>query len=249
MVRRLIQSFLNLFGLAVVQRTTLPVEATEADRKTAQLARPYTMTTFDRLWALIQSVRYVVAADIPGDFVECGVWKGGSAMAMAMTLRDCGRLNRRIWLYDTFKGMTDPLPVDAEAHSGRTAREALETTPKKAGYSVWCIASKEEVRANLGKTAYPAENFKLVEGDVAETLKRDLPGQIALLRLDTDWYESTLVEMERLYPKLSTGGVCIIDDYGHWSGARKAVDEYFQKHGIHVLLNKIDETGRLFVKP
>jgi O-methyltransferase len=249
MTPRIFQSIFNLFGMEVVRRTAMPIEATDADRRTVQLVRPYTMTSSDRLWALIQSVRYVVAADIPGDLVECGVWRGGSSMAMARTLWECGKLDRRVWLYDTFKGMTNPLPVDVQTHSGRTAREALKKERKRSAHNTWCIASKDDVCANLRKTDYPSENLKLVEGDVRETLQRETPSQISVLRLDTDWYDSTLVELECLYPKLSTGGVCIIDDYGYWDGARKAVDEYLKKHRIHVLLNKIDEAGRIFVKP
>lgn len=249
MAPRFLRSIFNLFGMEVVRRNALPAEATEADRRTVELVRPYTMTSSDRLWALIQAVRYVVAADIPGDLVECGVWRGGSSMAMAKTLWDCGQSTRQIWLYDTFKGMTDPQPVDVEAHSGRTAREALDAERKSAAGGVWCIASKDDVCANLQKTDYPLERFKLIEGDVRETLRREAPGQISVLRLDTDWYQSTLIELDLLYPKLSAGGVCIIDDYGFWAGARKAVDEYFQKHGIHVLLNRIDKAGRIFIKP
>lgn len=249
MASRFVRSMFNLFGMEVVRRNALPPEASEADRRTVALVRPYTMTSADRLWALIQAVRYVVAADIPGDLVECGIWRGGSSMAMAKTLRECGQLTRRIWLYDTFKGMTEPLPVDVETHSGRPAREALEAEQKNAAGSVWCVASKDDVCTNLKKTDYPSDNFKIVEGDVRETLPRETPGQISLLRLDTDWYESTRIELERLYPKLSPGGVCIIDDYGYWDGARKAVDEYLQRHEIRVLLNKIDQAGRIFVKP
>jgi hypothetical protein len=248
MAAKLIQSLFNWFGLEVIRRTALPIEASEADRRIVARVRPYTMTSSDRLWALIQSVRYVVESAVPGDFVECGVWRGGSAMAMAMTLSECGRSDRRIWLYDTFSGMTGPSDVDVEAYSGRTARKALQSTRKKTGSSVWCLASKKEVQANLRTINYPAENFRIVEGDVVETLRRDIPSEIALLRLDTDWYESTLAELEYLYPRVSRGGVCIIDDYGYWRGAKKAVDEYFQTHGIHVLLNKIDECGRIFVK-
>jgi hypothetical protein len=249
MALRFIQSLFNLFGLEVVRQNALPVEATEADKRIVARVRPYTMTSSDRLWALIQSVRYVVESAIPGDFVECGVWRGGSAMAMAMTLSECGRLDRRIWLYDTFSGMTEPSDLDVQAYSGRTALKILQDTPKKNGDNIWCIASKNEVYANLRTTGYPTENFKIVEGDVVETLQRDIPTEIALLRLDTDWYESTLAELEHLYPRLSSGGVCILDDYGHWEGARTAVDGYLRTHGIHVLLSKIDDTGRIFVKP
>jgi hypothetical protein len=245
----LVQRCLGLFGFELVPRHALPVEATEADRRTVARVRPYTMTSAARLWALIQSARYIVQAGIPGDLVECGVWRGGSAMAMAMTLLDCGDADRTIWLYDTFSGMTPPGAFDVEAGSGRSARDTLQRTRKVKGNNVWCIASLDEVRANLQTTGYPASNFRIVAGDVAETLPHYAPDRIGLLRLDTDWYESTAAELAQLYPRLSPGGVCMIDDYGYWRGARRAVDDYFTSHGVHVLLHKIDETGRIFVKP
>jgi O-methyltransferase len=88
----------------------------------------------------------------------------------------------------------------------------------------------------------------LVPGRVEETLAFDLPDQIALLRLDTDWYESTKVSLEQLYPRLVPGGVLIIDDYGHWQGCRKAVDDYFYKTDQKILLQRIDYTGRIGIK-
>jgi O-methyltransferase len=103
------------------------------------------------------------------------------------------------------------------------------------------------VRATLLETGYPAERLHLHRGPVEETLPRQSPGPLALLRLDTDWYKSTLHELEHLYPLLAGGGILIIDDYGHWQGARRAVDEYFAD-SPPLLLNRIDYTGRIAVK-
>ncbi len=114
--------------------------------------------------------------------------------------------------------------------------------------SVWCIASLQEVRHNMQATGYPSGQIHYIEGRVEETIPAQIPDSIALLRLDTDWYESTRHELEHLYPRLVEGGVLVLDDYGHWQGARQAVDEYFAQAGHRPLLQRIDYSGRLAVK-
>lgn len=225
-----------------------PVEATALDREICRKVAPYTMTSTQRIWALISATKYVVEKGIQGDFVECGVWRGGSAMAIAYQLARLGIEDRPIWLYDTFSGMTAPTNDDVEALSGRAAAALLAATKRTPGNTIWCVASKEDVLENLRSTAYPEAMFHLVEGDVRETLEDRVPERIALLRLDTDWYESTKAELDVLFPRLTPGGVCIIDDYGHWRGARKAVDEYLSRNSLSVFMHCIDATGRLFLK-
>ncbi len=225
-----------------------PVEATASDKRIRDLVMPFTMTSQERLWSLLSAIKYIVSSRIRGAFVECGVWRGGSAMTMAYQLMELGDLGRSIWLYDTFQGMTEPTDVDVEAGSGNSAAALLSKTEKVGANNIWCIASKEDVVLNLSKTGYPDKMLKLVQGDVLETLDTVMPEEIALLRLDTDWYESTKKELEVLFPKLVSGGICIIDDYGYWSGARKAVDEYLAKNDLVVLMHRIDETGRIFIK-
>lgn len=228
----------------------LPIEASIYDRKIRSLVEPFTMTTPERVWALMSAVRYC-SANIPSDFVECGVWRGGSAMAMAYTLLELGITDTKIWLYDTFEGMTSPSSHDVELVSGIEARDLMAAAglKKENIRNVWCYASQDDVSENLRTTGYPASSLHLIKGDVITTLKRDIPDKISLLRLDTDFYESTLYELEILYPRLQPGGVCIIDDYGYWSGSKMALDEYILKHKIKVLLNVIDTTGRMFIKP
>ena len=92
------------------------------------------------------------------------------------------------------------------------------------------------------------KNIIYIKGKVEETIPEIIPGKISLLRLDTDWYESTLHNLNHLFPLLSKGGILILDDYGHWQGARKAVDEYLEKNNVKILLNRIDYTGRIAVK-
>ena len=239
-------------GLTISRSATLhnrlPVEATEADRSTIEAVRPFTMTSSERIWSLLKAVDYVVDQPVPGDFVECGVWRGGSVMAMARRLQQRGSADRRLWLYDTYEGMTPPTKEDVEATTGTTAQQLLERTAVADGNNVWCVADLDDVTANITSTGYPLSHVTFVKGDVAVTLHEEAPESIALLRLDTDWYESTKVGLEVLYPRVQPGGVCILDDYGHWQGARKAVDDYFDQQGFRPLMHPIDFSGRIFLK-
>ena len=145
--------------------------------------------------------------------------------------------------------MTAPSGEDIDLENVK-AEDVLNTTPKQDGNNIWCIASLEDVQTNMASTAYPESLINYIRGDVVDTLKHseNIPNKIALLRLDTDWYHSTKAELEVLYPRLVKGGICIIDDYGHWQGARKAVTEYFENQGFYPLLQVTDYTGRLIVK-
>lgn len=251
-LERVVASAASRAGLTIGRTSSianrLPVEATDDDRQIIARVRPYTMTSSERLWSLIRAVDYVVGDGIEGDFAECGVWRGGSIMTMALRLQELGVTDRPIWLYDTFGGMTAPTAEDVEAGTGRTAAEMLETTEVGDGNNVWCVASEDDVRANVTGTGYPSDQFRFVVGDVARTLHEQVPDRISLLRLDTDWYESTRLGLEILYPRLAVGGVCILDDYGHWQGARQAVDEYFAAAGHRPFMHPIDYSGRIFVK-
>jgi O-methyltransferase len=230
------------------QGSRLPVEAGDADSALISSLRPFTMTSSERLWSLISAVRYLVTEGIEGDLVECGVWRGGSVMAMAHELIRLGVPNRRIWLYDTFTGMTAPSDKDVEAATGILAADMLASTSVGDGNNVWCVAARPDVEANIRSTGYPFSLFSIVEGDVSMTVRDSAPDEIALLRLDTDWYESTRDSLEVMFPRLAVGGVCILDDYGHWTGARRAVDEYFARWGTPPFMHTIDYSGRIFVK-
>jgi len=207
--------------------------------------QPFTLTGAERIRAVVEAVEYLVANNIPGDFVECGVWRGGSLMAALEALRRLGRTNRRVWLFDTFSGMTDPGTEDTSVF-GEVASEMQNEFRQKG--EKWCFASLADVQANLNSIGYPEELLKFVVGTVEETLTRETPSEIALLRLDTDWYTSTKLELDVLYPKLVKKGILIIDDYGHWRGAKRAVDEFFAAQEYRPLLNRVDYTCRLVVK-
>ena len=247
-VQRLLQRALGLFGVALAPVGA--VEASQRDREILAAVRPYTMTSPERVWALINALQYLHVNAIPGDVCECGVWRGGSSMAAALKLSALGG-QRGLWLYDTFAGMVEPGALDRSARDGKPALQVWRSQRRSEVENAWCLASLDDVRKNLASTNYPAGLIKYVPGKVEETLRvtSNLPSRIALLRLDTDWYESTRVELETLYDRLSPGGVLIIDDYGHWEGARRAVDEFFAAQPRKMLLNRIDYTGRIGIKP
>jgi hypothetical protein len=216
-----------------------PPDFEASDIEIIRAVEPYTMTSTERIHALVHAVRHVVRNRIAGDMVECGVWKGGSVMAMALTLLQLGERDRSLYLFDTFSGMTPPSDVDVD-YQGQQAQVILD--------AVRCEASQQEVENAVFSTGYDREKIHFVPGRVEETIPAYAPESIALLRLDTDWYESTQHELVHLFPRLARGGVIIIDDYGHWRGARQAVDEYIAQRQIPLLLHRIDYTGRIAVK-
>ena len=112
----------------------------------------------------------------------------------------------------------------------------------------WCYAPLDAVREAVLSSGYPSRKITFVKGRVEDTLPQAAPEKIAILRLDTDWYESTRHELETLYPRLVRGGVLILDDYGHWQGAKKAVDEYIEKNDLKLFLSRTDYTGRVAIK-
>jgi hypothetical protein len=216
-----------------------PPDFEASDIEIIRAVEPYTMTSTERIHALVHAVRHVVRNRIAGEMVECGVWKGGSVMAMALTLLQLGERDRSLYLFDTFSGMTPPGDVDVD-YQGQQAQVILD--------AVRCEASQQEVEKAVFSTGYDREKIHFVPGRVEETIPAHAPESIALLRLDTDWYESTQHELVHLFPRLARGGVIIIDDYGHWRGARQAVDEYIAQNEIPLLLHRIDYTGRIGVK-
>jgi O-methyltransferase len=223
-------------------------DVTEEESIIYSKVRQLTMLSPERVLANLRAIEHIVQNGIPGDIVECGVWRGGSSMAMALALLRLSDTSRTLWMYDTFQGMTDPTDAD-KSHAGIGAKELLTTAKERGALEhseILAYASLEDVRNNMLATGYPVSHVRFVEGPVEQTIPGALPDQIAVLRLDTDWYESTRHELIHLYPRLAPGGILIIDDYGHWEGARRAVDEYLANSGT--FLNRIDYTGRLAVK-
>jgi O-methyltransferase len=210
-----------------------------------EFCRAYTMTSVERMYALYKAVEYVVKADIPGALVECGVWKGGSMMLAAKTLLSLGVSDRMLSLYDTFEG--HPMPDRAIDISIFGENAADEWKPN------WARCDLRDVSDNMRSTGYPLNLIDLWRGRVEETLRfwdevPLAPNPIAIARLDTDWYSSAKIELDVLWPKLSRGGVLILDDYGHYLGQRKAVDEYFADKPA-VLMHRVDYSCRTIIKP
>lgn len=228
--------------------TPFPSDFTETEIALINDVQLKTMTSPERLVSLIRSLDHLVSQGTAGDIVECGVWKGGSMMLVAKRLLQLGDTGRRLFLFDTFEGMSEPDERDVSAVDNRAAKDLLSESERLDGNNVWCYSSLDEVQANLRSTGYSMNNISFIKGKVEDTLPEKSIGKIALLRLDTDWYESTLHELETLYDQVVPGGIVIIDDYGHWSGCRKAVDEFIAKRKLNVFLNRIDYTARSFVK-
>lgn len=228
-------------------RRYMPADFDTADQEVIRKVQPYTMTSLERIYALCHAVRYVVKNGIPGDMVECGVWRGGSMMAVAYTLMAMGDTTRNLYLFDTYEGMTEPSEKDIN-RNGRPARLKWQTRQTQNGINHWCYASLEDVKQNMSLTGYPAERIHYVKGKVEETLPHPDIETIAVLRLDTDWYESTRAEMVHLFPRLTPGGILLLDDYGNWQGARQAVDEYLEENRVKLYLSRIDSSGRVAVK-
>ena len=222
-----------------------PHDYDDEAKEIIRAVRPYTMTAAEKLYALILATRYVSQHGIPGDVVECGVWRGGSMQAVARTLLAADDTSRELYLFDTYEGMPPPSEKDVR-HDGSAAADLLTTLPRNS--KVWAVATLEDVQEGFAQIPYPAEKVHFVKGLVEETVPGEAPEQISILRLDTDWYESTRHELEHLYPRLVSGGVLLIDDYGWWQGSREAVEEFLRETGERLLLLRM-ASGRIAVKP
>ena len=224
----------------------VPPDCDPATAAICERVRPYTLTPPPRVMALCEAVRYLDRAGIEGPIVECGVWRGGSMMAAALTLLELGSTERDLYLFDTFTEM--PLPDERDTHlSGKTGPEFFADVV--AGDQAYELLPLTRVRELLEGTRYPPERLHFVPGLVEETIPGEAPERIALLRLDTDWYRSTIHELRNLYPRIVPGGILIVDDYGEFAGARQAVDEYLAEDGRPVLLNRVDFSCRLVQVP
>lgn len=248
MINRILNKFnYEIVKVAGLSRRQVPSDFDSHHKKVLSIVGKNTMTSPERIFSLVEAVRYVVKNNIAGDIVECGVWKGGSMMAVAETLKELNTTNRQLYLYDTYEGMSAPTEHD-KTYNGDNAELLLNSNTNREQNLVWAYGALEIVQQNMQSTGYPSENITYVKGKVEDTIPQTIPQKIAILRLDTDWYESTKHELVHLFPLLTAGGVLILDDYGHWAGAKKAVDEFLHAYPHPVLLNRIDETGRIAIK-
>lgn len=202
-----------------------------------------TMTSAERIRGLHRALQTIHEEQIPGDIVECGVWRGGNII-IAKTALDSVKQSdtdhdRLYWAFDTYEGMTPPGDQDpAPAH-------ASWQDPV-----VNCLSTFDEVQANFLTWAVWDDRIRMVKGPVETTLldPANTPNRIAILRLDTDWYASTKIELERLFARLVPTGFLIIDDYGHWSGCRQAVNEFFGEQFVQDNFEWLDNTGIMYRK-
>lgn len=213
----------------------------EKSKQIYKIVKPYTMTGENNVYTMCSLVDYIEKRNITGDIVECGVWKGGMMMTALLSLNDS---RRHIYLYDTFQGMSIPSESD-----GVYANNYYTNTLLKDGTSDWCRGELSDVMRNIERCNYDSKKIHYVKGKVEDTIPKTLPNKdIAILRLDTDWYESTKHELIHLYPLVVKGGIVIIDDYGAWQGSKKAVDEYFKENNLTYYLHRIDNSARYFIK-
>ena len=226
------------------------VGITKSEKSILDVCSKYSMTGYERMYFLIKAIEHIKYDKIDGDFVECGVWKGGNLILFEKMMEKL-KIKRKIYAYDTFEGMPEPGKFDY-TYKKESAKKIINSLrqkkadPKKNIVLAEC--SLEKVKQNYNKNTKLNKNLTCVKGQVEKTLKikKNLPKKISILRIDTDWYESTKVELEILFPLLSKNGFLIIDDYGYWSGAKKAVDNYFQKKSVSLF--KIDFTSRFVIK-
>ncbi len=239
MIKKIIKDIANFAGYVFIKKTDNELEnTTNFNKDLIKKFSKYTMTSNVKIFSLIKAFEYVNKFKIAGDFVECGVYTGGNVMILKKLIEK-NKLNKKIYAYDTFEGMTAPTSYDVKIDG---------TIAKKKFKKNWANCSLDKVKQNFKETKLNTQNIKFIKGKVENTLKikKNLPKKISILRLDTDFYESTKSELQKLYPLLVEGGVLIIDDYGSWLGAKKATDEYFSNKKI--FMHYIDHSARMIIK-
>lgn len=256
-MKKIIHKALKLSGYRLLKinetKEKIPVdhiipEIKKDEQALIETAMKYSMTNPERMWAIIQAMKIIARNKIDGDLVETGVWRGGNLLLFSKMSDKLG-LQKKIWAYDTYEGMSEPTEKDI-SYKGTDSRDLLAKHPKILdgdSHNIWCYASLDDVRNNLKRHMDDIGRINFVQGKVEETLlnKENIPNKIALLRIDTDWYESTKIGLEVLFPRLVPGGILILDDYGHWKGAKNATDEYFK--GKTPIFHRVDYTCRLLI--
>ena len=227
------------------------VGLSDFEKKTLEISSKYSMTGFESLFFLIKALKQIELDNVEGDFVECGVWRGGNLILFQKMIEKLNLNNRKIFAYDTFSGMNQPGQSDFNINN-ESANDIMNLLKKKRvdpkKNIIFAKCDLESVKKNYEMNTEKNSNLICIKGEVEKTLKveENLPSKISLLRLDTDWYQSTKIELEVLFPLLSNNGILIIDDYGYWKGSKKAVDEYFKDKNINLF--KINFSSRYLFK-
>tara|TARA_Y100001934_G_C12305565_1_gene752225 strand:- start:166 stop:957 length:792 start_codon:yes stop_codon:yes gene_type:complete len=262
-MKSVIKKLFNQAGLDIVRlgnERKLGYELEDEATECIQIIKDHTMLPKERLVTLYQQVSYCEKNRIPGCYVECGVWKGGAIGLMALANLNIGRERRQIHLFDAFQEICEP---DAVVDGEQAIREVELLTGRKGQYK-GTLEPVHGIYNSLGGPGTLAENQKLLEevinypeefisyhvGWFQDTLPshHEQIGQIAILRLDGDWYASTKVCLDYLFDKVAKGGVVIIDDYGVYEGCRRAVDEFIAQKQITAYLAPVDSVCRFFIK-
>lgn len=246
LIRKVTRKILRFIESNTIDDRIFSLDMEKGFREIYKKCKFFTVTSLARMYSLYKSIEYIVNNKIPGDIVECGVWKGGSMMLCALTLIKMNEKKRKLYLYDTYEGMTEPTENDVRNLDKKLASEIMKKFDKKK--SKYYYAPLPEVKENLYSTGYPKNNLIFIKGKVEDTIPNTIPERISVLRLDTDWYESTYHELNYLFPRLEEKGILIIDDYGFWTGSKKATDNYIKENNLKCYLNRIDATGRLVIK-
>ena len=202
------------------------------EKRITKIVLPYTLVGPERVHNLFVLAQRVEEEKIPGDVVECGVCNGGSAAILAR-FATRSRLNRTIWLLDSFQGMPETTCEDGDAAKTHIGKEVGD--PARVSKVL------RDVCANMSRV-------RILPGWFQDTFPSVSASQIALLNIDADWYESVKLCLETFYDRVVPGGFISFDDYGHWPGCRKAVDEFFQARELPYKLHEVDYTAHWFQK-
>ncbi len=231
--RRLLSFLARIFsnyGFEIVERQSQPSLEDKEEGKIWPL-NALTMIGLKRLDNLQYAIETVIEEKVPGDLIETGVWRGGACIFMRAVLKVYGITGRRVFVADSFQGLPEPDPERYPADQGDPHHT-----------HEYLAVSLEEVRENFKRFDMLDEQVTFLKGWFQDTLPSAPIDKLAVLRLDGDMYGSTMVALENLYPKLSKGGFCIVDDYG-LTGCQKAVDDFRARQGIDSKIHKIDWTG------
>ena len=246
MLKKVIKYFLQKLGYKLVLKDHDKIEEINSSQKELlKIAQKYSRTNERRLWSLLQSMEYVFQNNIEGELVESGVWKGGNLILFKKFL-DEKKVKKKIYAYDTFEGQPEPGNFDYKIGYFKKVFAKKIYNQKKN----WNKIELNNVKKNILSECGNIDNIIFIKGLVENTLNnvQNLPNKISILRLDTDFYESSKMELEILYPRLSYGGILIIDDYATWTGVKKAVDEFFEKRNERPFLLFVDYGCRLLIK-
>ncbi|TXI43627.1 MAG: macrocin O-methyltransferase [Mycobacterium sp.] len=230
---------LKVRNFMLVRKVPFDKEARDAGRDWPADAE--TMIGMQRLTSLQHCIETVLQDDVPGDLVECGVWRGGASILMRAVLAAYGDEKRNVWLCDSFEGV--PPPDEENYVADKIPRFNLGLHHAAPVLAV----TQEQVKANFERYGLLDDQVRFIPGWFKDTLHKAPIEQISVLRLDGDLYESTIQALEPLYPKLSPGGYCIIDDY-NLEYCRKAVADYRSQHGITAEIIDIDGYGAYWRK-